>query len=59
MVGEGGDLAETVLFVPVLIARQHTLGRLQFAELPSQLLPLRIDPRERLADPLLLLSNLI
>src|SRR5207237_5818907 len=41
------------------IARQHTLGRLQFAELPSQLLPLRIDPRERLADPLLLLSNLI
>jgi hypothetical protein len=29
------------------------------AELPSQLFPLRIDPRERLADPLLLLSNLI
>jgi hypothetical protein len=36
------------------MARQHTLGRLQFAELPSQVLPLRIDPRERLADPLLL-----
>jgi hypothetical protein len=41
------------------VARQHTLGSLQFFELASELLALRIDAGERLADPLLLLGDLI
>jgi hypothetical protein len=40
------------------VARQHSLGRLQFAELAGELLALRIDARERLAEPLLLLGDL-
>src|SRR5262244_4381124 len=41
------------------VARKHTLGRLQFAELTGQLLVLCIDTRQRLADPLLLFGDLI
>jgi hypothetical protein len=37
---------------------QHTLSRLQLPELAGELLALRIDARERLADPLLLLGDL-
>ncbi|HEX3338743.1 MAG TPA: hypothetical protein VHT68_06160, partial [Pseudolabrys sp.] len=40
------------------VAREHTLGRLQLAELASELLALRIRACERLADPLLLLGDL-
>jgi len=36
------------------VAREHTLGRLQFAKLADELFTLSIDARERLADPLLL-----
>ena len=39
--------------------REHTLGRLQFVELADKLLALSIDACERIADPLLLLGDLI
>src|SRR5215472_4224527 len=41
------------------VAREHTLGRLQFAELAGQLLALCIDARQRLAEPLLLFGDLV
>src|SRR5262249_17758247 len=41
------------------VAREHTFGRLQFAEQASELVALRIDACERLADPLLLLGDLV
>src|SRR6516165_5473325 len=44
---------------PGAVAHQHTLSRLQLTELARQLFALRIYPRERLAEPLFLLSNLI
>ena len=55
-----GVLAEAIFFagVPLTVARKHTLGRLEFAELAGELLALRIDARERLAEPLLLLGDL-
>src|SRR5262249_9586700 len=41
------------------VARQYTFGRFQFAELAGELVALRIDACECLADPLLLFSDLI
>src|SRR5215472_12120320 len=41
------------------VAREHTFGRFQSAELVSELVALRIDACERLADPLLLLGDLV
>src|SRR5271169_1249552 len=41
------------------VASKHPLSRPQFAELASELLALCIDARERLADPLLLLGDLV
>jgi len=41
------------------VAREHTLSRLQFVELAGEILALRIDARERVAEPLLLLGNLV
>src|SRR5215831_13809043 len=41
------------------VAREHSLGRLQLAELAGELLALRIDARERLTDPLLLFGNFV
>ena len=41
------------------VAREHSLGRLQFAELAGELFALRIDARERFADPLLLFGDLV
>src|SRR5215813_14214800 len=54
-------LGQSLLCYPraCAVARKHTLGRLQFAELTGQLLVLCIDTRQRLADPLLLFGDLI
>src|SRR5580692_9695503 len=41
------------------VTRKYTLSRLQLAELAGQLLALRIDARQRLADPLLLFGDLV
>jgi len=40
-----------------MILLEHALGRLQFAELTSELLALHVDERKRFADPLLLLGD--
>src|SRR3984893_11723318 len=41
------------------VTRKYTFSRLQLAELAGQLLALRIDARQRLADPLLLFGDLV
>ena len=41
------------------VAREHTLGRLQFGELAGELVALRIHARECFAEPLLLLGDLV
>src|SRR5215469_1290738 len=41
------------------VARKHAFGRLQFAELAGELVALCIDACERLANPLLLLRDLV
>ena len=41
------------------VARQHTLGRFQFAELAFQLLALRVDARQRVTDPLFYLFDFV
>src|SRR5690349_21171379 len=41
------------------VAREHSLGCLQFAELAGELLALRIGARQRLTDPLLLFGDLL
>ena len=41
------------------VAREHTFGRFQFAELAGEFLALCIDASERLADPLLLFGDLV
>jgi len=38
---------------------EHTLGRLEFAELAGEFLALGIDARKRFAEPLLLLGHLV
>src|SRR6516162_255781 len=44
---------------PAAVAHQHTLSRLQLTDLACQLFALRIYPRECLAEPLFLFTNLI
>ena len=56
-----GILAEAVFlgWTPVVWRASTRSGRLQLTELASQLLALRIDARERLADPLLRFRDLV
>jgi hypothetical protein len=42
----------------LVVAREHTLGRLQLTEPAEKLLALNIDSRERVADPLLFFGDL-
>ena len=53
--GNGGA---DMVWASALAARQHPLGRLQFAELTGEPLALGIDARERLTDSLLFLGDL-
>src|SRR5690242_19930603 len=41
------------------VAREHSLGRFELTKLTGELLALRIDARQRLADPLFLFPNLV
>jgi len=53
-----GNCGADMVWASALAARQHPLGRLQFAELTGEPLALGIDARERLTDSLLFLGDL-
>src|ERR1700724_3097252 len=46
-----GAFAVVVGSCRLAVARKHTLGRLQFAELTGELVALHVDARKRFADP--------
>ena len=53
--GQSGPPHPGALAVP----RQHTLSRFQLSEFTHELFALRVDPRERFADPFSLVADLV